>query len=132
MTKQLLYKILGIIAGIVFIVGGISANHHLSRLKRFGTSAEVIPPDSYTDHNHNGSHTFTGQIKFKLADGSEMSRNHSIPEKALDSMKAGQPVTVFYDSTDPSDFVFAQEESEYWLPLLGVGFIIGAFFIGRK
>jgi len=132
MTKQLLFKILGIVAGLVFIVAGISANHHLSRLKRFGTSAEVIPPDSYTDHNHNGSHTFTGQIRFKLADGGEITRNHSIPEKALDSMKAGQPVTVLYDPRDPTDFVFTQEESEYWMALLGVGMILGALFLIRK
>lgn len=125
MNKKLLYKILAVIAGIAMIGSGISENHHISRLKRFGTTAEVIRPDTYTDHTHNGSHTYTGTIRFKTADGREVTENHSIPSKALDSMKAGDTVLVYYDTRNPNDFVFAQEDTDYMMPIIGVALIVG-------
>ncbi len=124
--RKILYKILAVIAGIAFIGVSLNENHHLSRLKRFGSTAEVIPPDSYTDHSQNGSHTYTGEIRFKTDAGNEIKENHSIPSKALDSMKAGDKVLVYYDPKDPTDFVFAQEESDYLMPAAGVAVIIGA------
>ncbi len=129
MGKKLLYKILAVVIGLVFIGAGISENRHISRLKRFGSPAEVIPPDGYTDHNHNGSHTYTADISFKTGSGELMRQNHSMPEAALESMKAHQPVTVYYDPKDPSDFVFAQDSTDWWMPLLGAGFLVAAFFI---
>ncbi|MEO5687408.1 MAG: DUF3592 domain-containing protein [Burkholderiaceae bacterium] len=129
MSKKLLYKILAVVIGLVFIGTGFSESRHISRLKRFGSQAEVIPPESYTDHSHNGSHTFTAEITFKTASGDIVRQKHSMPEAALESMKARQPVTVFYDSKDPSDFVFAQDSTDWWMPLLGGGFIVAAFFI---
>ena len=124
--RKLLYKILAVVAGVVLIGVGLNDNHHLSRLKRFGSTAEVIPPDSYTDHSQNGSHTFTGVIRFKTDGGSEVTQNHEIPSKALDSMKAGDKVLVYYDPKDPTDFVFAQEDTDYIVPGAGVALIIGA------
>ena len=129
MNKKLLYKILAVVAGFVFIVAGINENRHISRLKRFGIAAEVIPPGSYTDHSQNGTHTYTADITFKTSDNSTVTEKHSLPSAALESMKAHQPVTVYYDPHDPSDFVFAQDDTNWWMPLLGVAFVIGAFIL---
>ena len=124
--RKILYKILAVLAGLAVIGVSLNENHHLSRLKRFGTTAVVIPPDSYTDHSRNGSHTYTGDIRFKTADGGEVNQKHSIPAKALESMKAGQEVLVYYDPHDASDFVFAQDDADYLMPAAGVAAIIGA------
>jgi len=129
MGKKLFYKIAAVVIGLVFIGAGVSENRHISRLKRFGSRAEVIPPESYTDHNHNGSHTYTAEISFKTSSGDLVKLKHSMPEAALESMKASHPVTVYYDPKDPSDFVFAQDSSDWWMPLLGAGFIVAAVFI---
>lgn len=131
MHHQLLYKILAIVAGLVIIGAGINENRHISRLKRFGSTAVVTPPATYMDHSQNGSHTYTGDITFKTGDGGEVKRKHSIPEKAIDSMKAGEQVVVYYDPRDASDFVFAQEESSWLMPLAGVALIIGALIFLR-
>lgn len=129
MDKRLLYPILALLVGLVFIVAGIGENHHLSRLKRFGIAAVVTPPDSYTDHSKNGSHTYTADIAFKLADGRPMSVRHSLPSEAIDAMKAGRPVTIHYDARDPSDLVFEQDSADWWMPALGALFIGAAFVL---
>jgi hypothetical protein len=129
MTRKFLLKILAIAAGLVFIVAGIGENHRISRLKRFGTSATVIPPDSYTDHSKNGVHTFTAEISFKLPGGKPVHASHSVPSEAIDAMKANRPVTVFYDGRDPTDFVFEQDSGSWWPPLFGAAFIVFAFVV---
>ena len=129
MGKKFFYKVAAVLIGLVFIGAGISENRHISRLKRFGSPAEVIPPESYTDHSHSGSHTYTAEISFKTTAGELVKVKHAMPEAALDSMKARQPVTIYYDPRDPSDFVFAQDETDWWMPLLGGGFIVAAVFI---
>ena len=126
MNKTTLYPILAVIAGIVFIGAGISENRHVSRLKRFGTAAIVIPPESYIDHTKNGLHTYTADISFKTAEGGTISGKHSLPSEALDAMKADRPVTVYYDPREPTDFVFEQDSATYWMPALGAMFLVGA------
>ena len=126
MSKGTLYQILAVVAGVIFIGAGISENRHISRLKRFGTAAVVIPPDKYTDHSKNGSHTYTADISFKLADGSPVTVRHSLPSEALEAMKADRPVTVYYDARDATDFVFEQDSTHYWMPALGVFFLVAA------
>ena len=44
-------------------------------------------------------------------------------------MKAGRPVTVWYDSRDPGEFVFEQDSAGWWTPALGLGFLMGAFVL---
>ena len=129
MSKKLAYRILAVVAGLVFVCMGVSENRHVSRLKRFGVAAVVIPPDSYTDHSQNGSHTYTAEISFKTGDNVTVTSKHSLPSAALESMKAHQTVTVYYDPRDPSDFVFAQDETHWWMPALGVAFVVGAFVL---
>lgn len=132
MHHQLLYKILAVIAGLILIGVGINENHHISRLKRFGSTAVVTPPDTYMDHSQNGSHTYTGEVTFKTDSGNEVRMKHSIPEKAINSMKAGEQVLVYYDPRDASDFVFAQDDTDYLVPLAGVALIIGALVFMRS
>ena len=127
MNKKFVYKILALLAGVVFLGAGLSENHRISRLKRFGTSAVVIPPDTYMDHRRNGSHTYTAEIAFKLPSGDTVRAKHSVPSEAIDAMKANRPVTVYYDARDPSEFAFEQESSNWWMPALGVAFVVGAF-----
>ena len=129
MNKKFIYKILAIVAGLVFIGAGFSENHRISRLKRFGATATVIAPDTYTDRSHNGVHTYTADIAFKLPNGDTVHANHSVPSEAIDAMKANKPVTIYYDTRDPSEFVFEQDSSNWWMPALGVGFVIGAFVL---
>jgi hypothetical protein len=129
MTKKFIYRILAVVAGLVFIGAGFSENHRISRLKHFGQTATVIAPDSYMDQSRNGVHTFTADIAFKLPNGDTVRRKHSVPSEAIDTMKAGRPVTVWYDSRDPSEFVFEQDSINWWTPTLGLGFVIGAFVL---
>lgn len=129
MTRKFIYRILAVAAGLVFIGAGFSENHRISRLKRFGQTATVIAPDSYMDHSRNGVHTFTADISFKLPNGDTVRRKHPVPSEAIDMMKAGRPVTVWYDSRDPGEFVFEQDSAGWWTPALGLGFLIGAFVL---
>ena len=126
MNNRLLYACLAAVAGIVFIGAGIGENRHVSRLKRFGTAAVVIPPGKYMDHSKNGSHTYTADISFKTAEGSPVTVSHSLPSEALEAMKANRPVTVYYNPRDASDFVFEQDSTNYWMPALGVCCLVAA------
>jgi len=129
MNKKLVYKILAILAGVVFLGAGFSENHRISRLKRFGQTATVIVPDTYTDHSRNGVHTYTAEISFKLPNGDTIRQQHSVPSEAIDAMKAHQPVTVYYDSRDPNEFAFAQDATSWMMPTLGAGFVVAAFVL---
>jgi len=129
MNKKLVYKILAVVAGVVFLGAGFSENHRISRLKRFGQTATVIAPDSYMDHSRNGVHTYTADIAFKLPNGDTVRAKHSVPGEAIEAMKANQPVTVYYDSRDPSEFVFAQDSGSWLPPLVGTGMIVAAFLL---
>lgn len=129
MARNLLFKVLGVAAGAVFLVYGLQERQSLSRLKRSGESAVVQPVGQYTEIKKSGQSIYTAEIVFKTQAGQEIRTKHSFPAAVLDDFKAGTPVVVVYKPNDPHTFVFAKEQSSWFLPILGVGIAIASLVL---
>jgi uncharacterized protein DUF3592 len=123
---KILYKLLGAMAGLVFIVYGMQERSELSHIQKHGTRAVVEPIAQYTEFKQNGRSTYTAELRFKTAEGRQIVTKHSFPEEVLSDFKTGRPVEVFYMQSDPSTLVFASEKASWMLVLAGAVLLIGA------
>jgi hypothetical protein len=126
---KILYKILGAMAGLVFVVYGFIDRSELTRLQKNGERAVVEPIGQYTEFKKSGSSTFTAEFHFTTADGRKMVVKHSFPEEILEDFQAGRPVEVVYEKSDPSTFVFASEKASWTIVAIGVGLTIAALLL---
>jgi hypothetical protein len=127
--RKLVFKVLGVIAGLVFAGYGIVERQSLSRMKRVGEAAVVEPITKYMEHSSRGSKTYLGEFHFKTASGREVVQKQSFPEEVLADFKAGTPVKVLYDPRDPYTFVFEKEQPSWMLVIGGVGIAIAALVL---
>jgi hypothetical protein len=116
-----LFKILGVLVGIVFLVVGVNSNSRLRSLKASGLPAVVEPIAGYTEHKKRGMTTYTSEFTFTTQDGKKITRKSSFPGELIDDFKSRVPVKVLYDANDPSEFVFEKEQSSWFLVWAGVG-----------
>src|SRR3954466_1672695 len=123
---KLLYKMLGVLAGLVFAGYGIQQRSELARLKKTGKIAIVEPIENYTEFSTNGSKTYTGEFHFTTEAGQNIVAKHSFPEEVLEDFKAGRPVEVVYQANDPATFIFAKEQSSWFLVIVGVAVALAA------
>ena len=121
--RSYLFKILGVIAGLVFAGYGLVDRQSTTRLKRVGEPATVRPIQNYTAHKQRGRTNYMATFNYKTATGSEVNRAKSFPEEVLKEFEAGRPVKIFYDPRNPSEFVFEKEDPG-WLLVVG-GVVIG-------
>jgi len=123
---KVLYKMLGVVAGLVFAAYGVQQRSELGRIKKSGKIAVVDPIANYTEFSQSGSKTYTAEFHYAIEGGQQMVVKHSFPEEVLDDFKTGRPVEIVYQGNDPSTFVFAKEEPSWTLVIIGVAVALGA------
>lgn len=126
---KLLFKILGVLAGIVFIAFGMQERSELSRTLKIGKHAVVEPITQYTEFKKSGSSTYTAEFRFKTESGQQMVVKHSFPEEVLAEFKANRPVEIAYLPDDPSSFVFVKQASSWTLVLVGGALALAALLL---
>jgi hypothetical protein len=126
---KILYKLLGVLAGLVFIIYGFVERSDISRVKRLGQSAVVAPISGYTAHKSRGSTTYTAEFRFKTDRGVEVVQKHSFPEELVADFKAGVPVRVTYLPNDPTTFVFEKDRPSWTLVVIGAALAIAALLL---
>ena len=126
---KVLFKILGVAAGLVFVAFGIKERHELSNLQSRGERAVVEPVTEYTEFSKSGSSTYTAEIRFVTEKGRQISMKHSFPEEVLEDFKAGRPVEVVYLPNNPQGFVFANQETSWTLEVIGGVVILAALIL---
>jgi len=127
---KILYKVLGVIAGLVFLGFGFQERSELSNIKKHGEKSVVEPISGYQEFKQSGSSTYTAEFHFTTADGRQMVVKRSFPEEVLEDFKAGRPVEIFYMPRDPSTFVFARVEGSWTLVGIGAGLAVVALLLG--
>lgn len=123
-----LYKILGFLAGIMFLVAGNNERADINHVKKFGRPAIVEPIANYQKFKSLGVSTYTAEFHFKTDDGRDIIKKHSFPEELIADFNAGTPVRVLYMPNDPYTFVF-EKDSPSWLPMIFGGFLAVAALI---
>ena len=126
---KLLFKILGVLAGIVFIAFGMQERSELSRTLKIGKHAVVEPITQYTEFKKSGSSTYTAEFHFKTESGQQMVVKHSFPEEVLAEFKANRPVEIAYLPNDPSNFVFVKQTASWTLVLVGGALALAALLL---
>jgi len=121
-----LYKVLGVIAGLVFVAYGFQERSSIAKMKSTGHVAIVQPIKNYTESKSGGSSIYLAEFRFQTDSGKEVVQKHSFPEELIEDFKAGVPVRVLYDPNDPSTFVFEKERASWWLVLVGAGVALAA------
>ena len=121
--RNVLFGILSIIAGLVFVVMGVKERSSLARTKASGITAIVQPPVKYETRTRRGSTTYSAEFTFRTNDGGVVTRKRSFPEELLSDFRSGKPVKVFYDPKNPREFAFEKEEQSWLSILMGLGFL---------
>jgi hypothetical protein len=120
--RSVIFKVLGVIVGLVFMVAGLEERSSISRIKSFGTTATVNPIDRYTQRKR----IYTANFSFKTSTGQAVSAGKSFPKELIDDFKTGRPVKVFYNPNNPNEFVFEKETTPWTMTLGGVGIAVAA------
>lgn len=121
---RVLFKVLGSLAALVFIVYGFKERSDITSIQKRGKLATVEPISQYTQFKKSGSSTYTAEFHFKTEDGRAIVQKHSFPEEVLSDFKAGKPVRVYYLSNDPSTFSFEREKPSWFLVIGGAVFLV--------
>lgn len=127
--RSLVFKILGVIVGVVFLVYGVVERSSVSRIKSGGETAVVQPITEYTMHKSRGNITYTAQFTFRTSSGVKVTRKTSFPKEILEDFQHQRPVKVFYDPRDPREFVFEKQESSWFLVGTGMGIALLALVL---
>ncbi len=123
---KLLFKLVGAIAAIAFIVFGFQERSEITSVKKMGKLATVEPITQYTEFKKSGSSTFTAEFHFKTEDGRQVVQKHSFPEEVLADFKAGKPVRIYYLPSDTSTFVFESDKPGWTLVIGGFVLLVAA------
>lgn len=124
--KGILFKILGVIAGLVFMVSGAMERSDIKHTKAVGKTAYVDPIEKYTERTSKGSKTYDADFTFTTEKGDKISAHKSFPAELVNDFKSGKPVKIFYDPGKPSDFIFEKEEPSWFMVITGLGLAIAA------
>src|SRR5215472_3540165 len=124
------YKILGVLAGLVFLVYGCVERSDIAKVHRLGKPAVVAPISSYTEFRNRGSTTYTAEFRFKTEAGRDVVTKHSFPKEVLEDFQSGAPVRVLYLPDDPYTFVFEKERPSWTLVIAGLALAVAALIFG--
>lgn len=123
---RLVFKIIGVLAGIAVLVMTSQEYFELRRIKKNGVAAVVEPITNYTERKSKRSRTLSATFNFTTADGKRISRNHTFPGEVLDDFKNNVPVRVIYNPSNPNEFVLEKQSVSPWIFVFGIGLIIAA------
>lgn len=121
---KILFKVLGVLAALAFIIVGFKGRSEITSIQRHGKFATVEPIGQYLQFKQGSYSTYTAEFHFKTEEGRDMVQKHSFPEEVLSDFKAGRPVQIIYLPNDPSTFVFAREQPGWWLIIAGFVFLV--------
>ena len=123
---KILFKVLGVLAALAFIIVGFQGRSEITSIQRSGKFATVEPIGKYIEIKQGSFSTYTAEIHFKTEDGRDIVQKHSFPEEVLADFKAGKSVQIVYLPNDPSTFVFARERPGWGLILGGFALLVAA------
>ena len=127
MFKTILFGVLGVIVGAVFLRAQASSDNELRILMAKGKTAVVEQIKEYKSFSQKGHTTYTAELKFRTEAGRPMTIKRSFPEAVLKDFEAGRPVNIYYMPGDPSQVGFAQEAGgSSFLKWVGWFFIIAS------
>jgi Protein of unknown function (DUF3592) len=132
-SRSTLFGVLSILVGVVALV--IVAQEWLktSRVKSTGVAAVVQAPRDYTERKSRGSTTYSAEFTFKTQTGDVVTMRRQFPGELRSDFRAGNPVKIFYDPRNPSNFVFEKEGFPWFATLVGIGFlVVGPVLIRRQ
>lgn len=119
--RSILFKGIGVLVGLVFVIFGVRERLEYSRTRSRGLRAVVDPVTEFQQFGNRGSPTYTAEFSFKTPDGQQVKTKHSFSADVLDAFKAGRPVEIIFEPSNPTVFVFANESAPWTLVLIGVG-----------
>src|SRR5438105_4033131 len=93
---KILFKILGVIAGLAFVVAGFHERSDINRIKKLGHTAVVEPITTYQEFKSSGSSTYTAEFHFKTDKDQNIVQKHSFPQEHIADFNAGTPVRIYY------------------------------------
>jgi len=123
--KGIIFKLLGVFAGLAFIVAGFSERSSISHMKSIGKPAVVDPITNYTKRKS----IYTAQFSFTTEKGEKITAKHSFPSELIADFEAGRPVTVLYNPSQPHDFIFEKEKASWVMVVGGIVFVIAALLL---
>jgi uncharacterized protein DUF3592 len=128
-SGKILFKLLGLIAGLTLFVYGLQDRREQNRIRANGQVAVVEPITGYKEFKSKGSSTYTAEFKFKTSDGRDITQKHSFPEELIEDFKAGKPVQVVYMTQDPNTFIFEKDRPSWTLVVIGVLLALAALIL---
>lgn len=130
-AKRMIYKVLGVVVGVVFVGAGIKDRTHMSHLQSVGKIAVVDPIEGYSVRKSRGYSTYTAEFRFTAQNGVKIVKKQRFPEALVADVDARQPVNVLYDPNNPHDFIFERErERTSWMMVLGgLGLAVAVFLL---
>ncbi|WP_457282754.1 hypothetical protein [Polaromonas sp. P5_D5] len=127
MFKTILFGVLGVIVGAVFLRVQASGDSELRLLMASGKTAVVEPIKEYKSFSRSGQTIYTAELKFRTEAGQPMVIKRSFPEAVLKDFAAGKPVSIYYMPNNPSQVGFAQEAGgSSFLKWVGWFFVIAS------
>lgn len=117
---KVLFKILGVIAGLTLIFFGFQERSDLSRIQKQGKRTIVEPIAQYKEVKRKGSTRYSAEFHFTTEDGQQIVTHHSFPAEVLADFEAGRPVEIVYLPGDPRTFAFAREKNSWTLVFTGI------------
>ena len=120
--KGILFKILGVVAGLAFMAAGFSERSSIAHMKSIGKPAVVDPISNYTKRKS----IYTAEFSFTTEKGEKITAKHSFPSELVADFEAGRPVSVLYDPSHPHEFIFEKEKASWYMVLGGIAFAIAA------
>jgi hypothetical protein len=127
--RRILFKVLGVVIGLIFIGYGVHERSTLARMKSAGQVAVVEPVANYTEFSTSGSKVYTAEFRFQTATGQQVTKKSSFPEEVLADFKSGTPVRVIYDPRDPGEFVFERQQAAWSTIAIGVAIALLALVL---
>ncbi|WP_431096483.1 hypothetical protein [Polaromonas aquatica] len=127
MFKTILFGVLGVIVGAVFLRAQASGDSELRLVMANGKTAVVEPIKEYKSFSRSGQTIYTAELKFRTDTGQAMTIKRSFPEAVLKDFEAGRPVNIYYMPGNPSQVGFAQEAGgSSFLKWVGWFFVIAS------
>ena len=127
--RKRIFQILGMVVGIIFIAAGAVEYASTHSIKSFDQTAFVGSIDNYTISRSSHYATFT----FVANNGNVITKTQSFPRELVDDFRSKRPVKIYYDPSNPSEFVFEKSTFPWLTVTIGLGiFLISAFVYRRS
>lgn len=122
-SRNVIFGVLSIVVGLSVLTIGAKEWLKMSRTKSSGVVATIQAPDQYTRTKSGLLTTYSANFTFETTGGQVISRRRPFPGELVDDFTSGKQVKVFYDPSNPGDFVFEKDGPPWPAVLIGVAFL---------